>query len=109
MATIWENLFRDIYGNIIIAVTESVSNAIVHGNKNDKNKNVSITLENQIKHIVFEIKDEGQGFDYLNVPNPTAPENLEKPGGRGIFLISNLCDKYVFDKTGSTIQLYFNI
>lgn len=97
----------DIYGNIIIAVTESVANSIYHGNKQDKNKNVSIILNCNDDEIVFTIKDEGEGFEIDNIPNPTDPENISKPGGRGIFLIKNLCDQYVFEDNGRSITLYF--
>jgi len=103
------NISDDLYGNIMIAVTESVTNAIIHGNKQEREKNVHLSIEALENQIAFEIRDEGTGFDYLNLPDPTSPENLTKPGGRGIFLISNLCDKYKFDQTGSCIKLYFNV
>ena len=100
----------DIYGNIMIAVTESVNNAIIHGNKSDKSKNVQLTLEIEESSIKFVVKDEGPGFDYQNLPDPTAPENLDKPGGRGIFLMKNLCDEVSFKENGTIIELsfYFN-
>ena len=77
----------DIYGNIMIAVTESVNNAIKHGNKNNKKKNVFLSLELDEDIIKFVIQDEGSGFDFHSLPDPTAPENLDKPSGRGIFLM----------------------
>ena len=97
----------DIYGNIMIAVTESVNNAIIHGNKSDKSKNVQLTLEIEESSIKFVVKDEGPGFDYQNLPDPTAPENLDKPGGRGIFLMKNLCDEVSFKENGTIIELSF--
>src|SRR5210317_1180842 len=72
----------DIYGNIMIAVTESVNNAIIHGNKNDRSKNVSISLTLNENILKFLVQDEGSGFDFQNLPDPTAPENLDKPSGR---------------------------
>ncbi|MEJ8802592.1 ATP-binding protein [Pontibacter sp. H249] len=99
----------DIYGNIMVAVTESVNNAIRHGNKFDKDKNVYLTLQVEDNQLTFEIEDEGPGFDYENLPDPTAPENLENPGGRGIFLMRNLCDKVSFEENGKKVQLVFNI
>lgn len=99
----------DIYGNIMIAVTESVSNAIRHGNQNEKTKNVHLSICEIDNQLHFEIKDEGEGFNFMDLPDPTSPENLEKPGGRGIFLISNLCDKYSFEEKGTTIKLIFNV
>ena len=62
------NLNDDIYGNIMISVTESVNNAIKHGNKNLKSKNVSITLKLNEDRILFRVKAEGNGFDYHNLP-----------------------------------------
>ena len=97
----------DIYGNIMIAVTESVNNAITHGNKGNKDKNVSLTLEMEDDVIKFVIEDEGEGFDYNTLPDPTAPENIEKPGGRGIFLMRNLSDEVKFFENGKKVELIF--
>ncbi len=97
----------DIYGNIMVAVTESVNNAIRHGNKFDKDKNVYLTLLVNNDHLKFEVEDEGNGFDTESLPDPTAVENLENPGGRGIFLMRNLCDEVKFSNNGKTVQLTF--
>ncbi len=99
----------DIYGNIMIAVTESVNNAIKHGNKNDKDKNVTLSLSLDKNEISFVIEDEGVGFDYNNLPDPTAPENLERPEGRGIFLMKNLCDEVEFEDEGRKVKLSFYV
>jgi serine/threonine-protein kinase RsbW len=101
------HLDEDIYGNIMIAVTEAVNNAIRHGNAGNSSKNVYLSLllnENLLKFI---IKDEGPGFDYHNLPDPTAPENLEKPGGRGIFLMKHLSDEVEFKEGGKVVELSF--
>jgi len=100
----------DIYGNIMVAVTESVNNAIVHGNKGDKTKNVILAAECQDNHLKFIIEDEGPGFNYDSLPDPTAPENLDKIGGRGIFLMKHLSDLVEFKNEGRTVELsfYFN-
>lgn len=97
----------DIYGNIMIAVTESVNNAITHGNRGNKDKNVSLTLEMEDEFIKFIIEDEGEGFNYNNLPDPTSPENIEKPGGRGIFLMKNLSDEVKFMDNGKKVELTF--
>ena len=97
----------DIYGNIMVAVTEAVNNAIRHGNKFDKDKNVYLSLYVDSDRVKFEVEDEGQGFDYNNLIDPTAPENLENPGGRGIFLIRHLADEVEFTKEGRNVQLTF--
>ncbi|QSE98147.1 ATP-binding protein [Fulvivirga lutea] len=99
----------DIYGNIMIAVTEAVNNAIKHGNKNDKQKNVTLTLLLEDGRINFNVEDEGSGFDFQNLPDPTAPENLEKPGGRGIFLMKHLADEVTFEEEGKVVRLGFYI
>ena len=101
------NLNDDIYGNIMIAVTESVNNAIKHGNKNDKGKNVSLSLQLNEDVIRFIVEDQGQGFDYLNLPDPTSPENIDKPGGRGIFLMKHLSDEVNFKDNGRIVELCF--
>lgn len=100
----------DIYGNIMIAVTESVNNAIKHGNANDSTKSVFLELSFHDNVIKFSVTDEGLGFDYADLPDPTSPENLEKPGGRGIFLMRHLCDEVNFLKNGAKVELsfYFN-
>lgn len=102
-------LTEDIYGNIMIAITESVNNAIVHGNSSDKNKNVSLTLSLNENLVKFTVEDEGSGFDYENLADPTAPENIEKIGGRGIFLMKSLCDELSFLNEGKKIELSFYI
>ncbi len=99
----------DIYGNIMVAVTESVNNAIRHGNKFDKDKNVYLRLSVEPATLRFEIEDEGSGFDYENLPDPTAPENIENPGGRGIFLIQALADEVKFLEDGRKVQLMFRV
>ena len=104
------SLDDDIYGNIMIAVTESVNNAIKHGNSNDSKKSVSLSLFLNENIIKFIIQDEGAGFDYSQLPDPTAPENIDKPGGRGIFLMKHLSDEVNFKENGSIVELcfYFN-
>lgn len=101
------NFNDDIYGNIMIAVTESVNNAIVHGNASDKSKNVSLSLELDENSLKFTIEDQGIGFNYNDLTDPTAPENLEKIGGRGIFLMKNLCDEVSFHDEGKKVELSF--
>lgn len=101
------HLDDDIYGNIMIAVTEAVNNAIKHGNNNNKSKNVELSLFLEDSMIKFTVKDEGKGFNFDQLPDPTAPENLEKPGGRGIFLMRHLSDEVKFKENGSIVELSF--
>lgn len=101
------HLDDDIYGNIMIAVTEAVNNAIKHGNSGDKTKNVFLSLSLKDSLIKFVVKDEGSGFDYQNLPDPTEPENLQKIGGRGIFLMKHLSDQVEFKEHGRVVELSF--
>ncbi len=100
-------LNEDNYGNILIAVTEAVNNAIVHGNHNDEDKKVKVAVEKEDEKVTFTVADEGKGFDFGNLPDPTAPENIEKPDGRGIFLMKNLSDEVSFDLNGSKVSITF--
>ncbi|SNS42761.1 serine/threonine-protein kinase RsbW [Belliella buryatensis] len=97
----------DIYGNIMISVTECVSNAILHGNAGDANKKVNLELHFEDEQIQFVITDEGSGFDYEHLEDPTAPENLEKAGGRGIFIMKHLSDNVAFEDEGRKTILTF--
>jgi len=103
------NIDDDIYGNIMIAVTESVNNAIKHGNGLQNNKNVTIHLNLEPDIITFTVQDQGPGFDFQNLPDPTAPENLDKPGGRGIFLMKHLADEVKFKDSGRLVELRFYV
>lgn len=103
------NLNDDIYGNIMIAVTEAVNNAIRHGNKSESTKNVALLLSLEAGLIKFKVEDEGVGFDFHKLPDPTAPENIEKPGGRGIFLMKHLSDEVDFKEGGRVVELSFYI
>ena len=103
------NLNDDIYGNIMISVTESVNNALINGNRKDKEKNVKISLSLNEGIIKFKIADQGAGFDYASLPDPTSPENIEKPGGRGIFLMKHLADEIDFEDDGRIVELSFYV
>ena len=101
------NVNEDSYGNILIAVTEAVNNAIVHGNNSESSKKVRVDVVKENDAVVFVVADEGDGFDFTNLPDPTAPENIEKPDGRGIFLMKNLSDDVAFDLNGSKVNITF--
>jgi serine/threonine-protein kinase RsbW len=99
----------DIYGNIMIAVTEAVNNAIRHGNKDNSSKNVLISLSLEEGMIKFKVQDEGEGFNFHQLPDPTSPENISKPGGRGIFLMKHLSDEVDFKDNGKLVELSFYV
>lgn len=99
---------EDLYGNILIAVTEAVNNAVIHGNCFNSSQFIDVHVGESQDQICFTVKDEGIGFDFTNLPDPTAPENIEKENGRGIFLIKNLSDNLEFTNGGNTLSIYFN-
>src|SRR6476661_8366929 len=98
---------EDCYGNMLIAVTEAVNNAILHGNKNDPDKFVKIGFESDDQKLVFSISDEGEGFDHTTLPDPTDPVNIDKISGRGVFLMQSLADSIEFEQNGSKVLLGF--
>lgn len=103
------SISSDIYGNILIASLEAANNAILHGNKLDENKLVNICVKKEKGKLKIMIEDEGDGFDYKNIPDPTAPENIENVNGRGIFLMEKLSDNIEFTRNGASVELEFNL
>jgi len=103
------NVHEDVYGNMLISLTEAVNNAIHHGNKDNQEKFVKIGFENLNNRLIFSVTDEGQGFDYLGLPDPTDPANIDKPSGRGVFLMKHLADSIEFELNGSKVLLGFTI
>ena len=100
---------EDNYGNILVALTEAVNNAIFHGSKANPNKTVVVSFESDEKELCFVVKDQGDGFDYDKLPDPTSPENIENPNGRGVFLMKHLADDLEFKDKGSTVSLKFKL
>lgn len=103
------NINQDYYGNILVALTEAVNNAIYHGNQANPEKTIDISFKSQSDKVSFIVKDEGPGFGYDNLPDPTSPENIEKPNGRGVFLMRKLADDVTFEDNGSKVILDFKI
>ncbi|MGI6479099.1 MAG: ATP-binding protein [Salinivirgaceae bacterium] len=101
------NACSDIYGNVLVTVLEAVTNCIIHGNKRDSSKFVTIKMSYDISEILFEISDEGEGFDPNLIPDPTREENLENPHGRGVFLMKKLTDDFSYSSESRTFNLKF--
>ncbi|HRP51898.1 MAG TPA: ATP-binding protein [Fluviicola sp.] len=95
------------YGNVLIAVTEAINNAVIHGNKQDQSKTVSYQFCKSLNGYCFIIKDEGHGFDYNNLPDPTHPDNIEKEYGRGVYLMRHLADDVLYNDKGNEVEIYF--
>lgn len=103
------SVHENLYGNILIALTEAVNNAIHHGNGLDPAKKVTLGYELRGDRLVFLVSDQGPGFDYANLPDPTDPQNLEKPHGRGVFLMRALADEVEFADNGATVAMAFSL
>ena len=103
------NVHESRYGNILIALTEAVNNAIHHGNRLDPSKTVTFGYQAQDDKLVFVVQDQGPGFDHDNLPDPTDPQNLEKPHGRGVFLMRALADSVEFSDQGATVAMAFSL
>jgi serine/threonine-protein kinase RsbW len=99
---------EEAFANIQMCMNEAVINAIDHGNQLDPNKKVYINAEVQPhKKLIFNVKDEGPGFNFNQVADPTLPENLESLSGRGIYIIRQLADQVIFNTEGNEMELHF--
>lgn len=103
------NVHESRYGNILIALTEAVNNAIHHGNRLDPAKNVTLGYVAKEDSLLFMVQDQGPGFDYSHLPDPTDPQNIEKPHGRGVFLMRALADNVEFADQGATVTMAFSL
>lgn len=103
------NLSEEIYGNIMITVTEAVNNAIKHGNKNDPEKSVELEAIYSNQNLQVIVRDEGPGFDPESLSNPLEKGNLLKQSGRGVFIMKQMADDVTFEHNGSTIILTYSL
>lgn len=90
---------------LVMSVREAVINAIIHGNRQDAAKRVRVEVDLEGPEYVVRVADEGEGFDPESLPDPTAPENLLRPSGRGIFLMRQFADsiEYSFPANRGTV------
>jgi serine/threonine-protein kinase RsbW len=103
------DLSDEVYGNVLVATMEASNNAIIHGNQSDPKKNIKVEILLEKKELKVHIEDQGKGFDFASIPDPTAPENLEKINGRGIFLMERLSDEILYLEDGRIVELKFRI
>lgn len=94
----------DVFCKVLVCVNEAVINSIMHGNKYDGNKKVKIQVFTVGDHLYFRIADEGEGFNFRELPDPTASENLLKESGRGLYIIQNISEDIVFSEKGNIIE-----
>jgi len=89
--------------NLRVALSEALSNAIVYGNRLDPHKFVDVRVVVTADSFSLHVQDEGEGFDYGDLPDPTVPEAIEATEGRGLFLIRQLMDDVQFNERGNSI------
>jgi serine/threonine-protein kinase RsbW len=90
---------------IEMALEESISNAIRHGNKEDPAKKVKVDFELSPRRFWVRICDEGAGFNPLAVPDCCAPDRLEVPGGRGLALINAYMTQVIYNDRGNCVTM----
>jgi len=100
---------KDNYGKILVSAMEAVNNAIVHGNKSIESKTVEINISFDKNILKITVMDEGPGFRFDAVPDPTKAENIENVSGRGVFLMSKLADNIKFNEQGNKVTMSFKI
>ncbi len=86
----WCGMTDLAFHNLVVVVTEAVVNAIVHGNREEREKEVEIRITCEERGVRCVVRDQGEGFLVDEAPDPVAPENLLREGGRGIFIIRAL-------------------
>jgi serine/threonine-protein kinase RsbW len=97
----------EVYGKILISTVEAVNNAILHGNKGDINKMVTVNISADGNVLDITVTDEGEGFEYGNLPDPTDPKNIENLHGRGVFLMRRLADNIEYNTSGNEVKMRF--
>ena len=95
---------KEVFG-ARLALEEAVVNAIRHGHRSDPRKHVDVRFQINQEQLLVEIHDQGPGFDPESLPDPLAPENLERPGGRGVFLIRRYMTWVQYNEAGNGVTL----
>lgn len=95
-----DNCFK----KVLLCITEATINSIIHGNKSDHGKKVELNVDCKTHIISVSITDEGEGFDFRTIPDPTSKENLLKESGRGIHIIKSIAKTFSFNKKGNSMQ-----
>ena len=97
----------EVYGKVLVSTIEAVNNAIIHGNKNVESKAVYLVCSSNGSSLTIIVKDEGEGYNFNNIPDPTSVENLEKLSGRGVFIMKKLADDIEFNEFGNEVKMTF--
>lgn len=102
-------LKRNSFNNVFLGISEAVNNAILHGNQLDTEKKVFIRMNLEGNQFIVEVEDEGDGFCFDAILDPTAIENLKMAHGRGIYIIRQLADELVFKEEGRKVVIQFTL
>lgn len=97
----------EVYGKILISTVEAVNNAILHGNKGIASKMVVVDFKADGNWFEVAVSDEGDGFAYNSLPDPTDPANIENLHGRGVFIMRSLADAIEYNDTGNQVTMKF--
>ena len=103
------SLEEKLCGKIILSTIEATNNACLWGGKNDDSKKVTINAWIKNTELFISVEDEGEGFAYKKIPDPTTPENIRKSSGRGIYLMKVLSNSLKFQKNGSKVTMSFSL
>lgn len=98
---------EEVYFNILLVLTEAVNNCILHGNQSDPRKHVHIGMHNYSNALCFIVRDEGEGFNPNQLPDPTQPERISCANGRGVFLMRELSDEVQYSNDGRQVEISF--
>ncbi|HHU99513.1 MAG TPA: ATP-binding protein [Bacteroidales bacterium] len=97
----------EVYGKILISTVEAVNNAILHGNKGIETKTVKVDFIADGTVFEVTVTDQGEGFDYNHLPDPTDPANIENLHGRGVFIMRSLADNIEYNPSGNQVRMKF--
>lgn len=105
----WAEFDDEDYSRIMLTLSEAVTNAILHGNKENPEKKVTVIGKLQKSTLVITVKDEGEGFEPDSIPDPLKEENLLNIGGRGVYLIEEYADELRFEENGTKLEMVFKL
>ena len=103
-----KNIQNRYFNKIFLCVSEAVMNAIEHGNRNICSRKIVIYVDYTQNYMNIRIMDEGEGFNYENITNPTNEDNIKKESGRGIFIINAFADSLEYNKKGNIVHFKIN-
>ncbi|MFC1621323.1 ATP-binding protein [Candidatus Omnitrophota bacterium] len=91
--------------NMKLCLEESLTNAVRHGNKSNPDLFVEVNIDIKVDRVIIKVENQGKGFDFKKVPDPTEDANIQRSSGRGVFLIKNLMDEVDFFDNGRGIKM----